>query len=207
MSSLDVPAGPWLSQTWATSTYTPVFVGQTVVMPLYGLFLGRFWAHVTDDELWKEHTQRYRAFLYGITGLLTIYALLIVEKTCYWGSESLCNSPKPALGSLRVPSGRAPTRAHLCSSKYSSTATQYGGSPTRARRRCCCPSTRRPHLGAGIGNARLQGLLPLLLSASQVDVPGHGWKSFMYLICRSAFSYVQYHQSKPALSRDYQQES
>lgn len=87
VSSSDVPAGPWLSQTWATSLYLPTFVGEAVVAPLFGLFVGRFWAHVTDEELWREHTKRYRAFLYAVTALVTVYALLVVEEACYWGSE------------------------------------------------------------------------------------------------------------------------
>jgi hypothetical protein len=74
--------------------------GQTVSIILYGLFLGRFWGHVADEELWREHTKRYRAFLYAITALVTAYALLVVTETCYWGSESFTSSkatPSPPL--------------------------------------------------------------------------------------------------------------
>jgi hypothetical protein len=87
MSTLDVPAGPWLSQAWATATYGPTVVGGAVVAPLYGLFLGRLRSHVADEELWREHTKRYRAFLFAITALVTLYALLLIEETCYWGSK------------------------------------------------------------------------------------------------------------------------
>lgn len=101
----DVQAGPWASQKWATAIYGSIMAGQMMVIPLYGLFLGRFWSHVSDEELWKEHSKRYRAFLCAITGLVTAYALLMVEETCYWGSESL-----QQLSSSSKPSSRSPSR-------------------------------------------------------------------------------------------------
>jgi len=85
----DVAAGPWASQAVAVSLYGPIFAGEALVTPLFGLFVGRFWGHFTDKELWREHTKRYRAFLYVIAGLVTVYTLLVMEEVCYWGSELL----------------------------------------------------------------------------------------------------------------------
>lgn len=83
----DVVAGPWASQIWITSIYGPILVGEALVVPLCGLLLGRFWTHLNDEELWNEHSKRYRAFLYAITALVCAYTILVIEEVCYWGSE------------------------------------------------------------------------------------------------------------------------
>lgn len=55
--------------------------------PLYGLFLGRAANLYSDAELWREHSPRYRAFLIGISILLTIYTAFTVEEISYWGGK------------------------------------------------------------------------------------------------------------------------
>lgn len=100
----DVAAGPWASQAVAVSLYSPIFAGEALVTPLFGVFVGRFWVHFTDEELWREHTKRYRAFLYAITALATVYTLMVMEEVCYWGSKSL-----PFPQSLPVTCAELPT--------------------------------------------------------------------------------------------------
>ncbi|ORY80235.1 hypothetical protein BCR35DRAFT_325200 [Leucosporidium creatinivorum] len=129
----DVTAGPWASQIYSTSLLGPIFVGQAAAVPLYGLFLGRFWGHVTDEELWREHSRRYRAFLYTITGLVTVYTLLIMEESCYYGTLQQRSAEKmlrghpvratiPPLGGLilaLVSATLAYRASHLFSSRLS----------------------------------------------------------------------------------------
>lgn len=43
---------------------------------------------MADKELWREHAPRYRAFLVGISVLLTVYTAFAVEEISYWGGKS-----------------------------------------------------------------------------------------------------------------------
>jgi len=184
----DVPAGPWLSQEWATPMYGSIMAGQTMSIILYGLFLGRFWSHVADAELWREHTKRYRAFLYAITALVTVYALLVATETCYWGSESSTSSkatPSPPLN-------LTPNRADPLLPSSSPAAAQSGGPSSRKRARRSDTIARQHNLRPRVGYAGLQSLPPLHLSRSKVDVLRHHRSHAMHLGCGSIPGSVQF---------------
>lgn len=82
-----VVAGPWASQAFAISFFAPLFLGWGLASPLFGLFIGRCIAYYRDEELWKEQTRAYRAFLVVLGVLLAAYQALVCEEVAYWGGE------------------------------------------------------------------------------------------------------------------------
>lgn len=79
--------GAWASQVYATSIYAPLFLGWGLSACLFGLFVGRCIAYYQDEELWKEQTRAYRAFLVLLGFLLAAYQAIVFEEASYWGGE------------------------------------------------------------------------------------------------------------------------